>query len=136
MEEELIETCEEKFGFKWTKHVTPHSFRHMHITYLQSAGMELAMRDIMERVGHTNFETNMGYTHKQTSSQEKAVKALNNFIEKNQISFPKKSWTCKYSKPLNDWIEENYDSRRMNLNLEKFRDIIGLKSTYFSGVYQ
>ncbi|MFU2181771.1 tyrosine-type recombinase/integrase [Streptococcus pluranimalium] len=131
VEEELIETCEEKFGFKWTKHVTPHSFRHMHITYLQSAGMELAVKDIMERVGHANFETTMGYTHKQASSQDKAVEALNNFIEKNQISFSAlKSWTCKYSKPLNDWIDENYDSRKMNLSLEKFREIIGLKSDY------
>lgn len=51
VEQELVETCEEKYGLKWTKHVTPHSFRHMHITYLQSEGTDLAMRDIMERVG-------------------------------------------------------------------------------------
>ena len=39
----------------------------MHITYLQSEGTDLvAMRDIMERVGHANYETTIGYTHRQT----------------------------------------------------------------------
>lgn len=72
-----------------------------------------------------------GYTHRQTSSQEKAVNALNNFIDKNQISFTAlKSWSCKYSQPLNDWIENHYESRKSNLNLDEFRDIIGIKESY------
>ena len=33
VETDLIKNCEDRYGFKWTKHVTPHSFRHMHITY-------------------------------------------------------------------------------------------------------
>ncbi|MDY4761619.1 tyrosine-type recombinase/integrase [Streptococcus thoraltensis] len=131
VEQELVETCEEKYGFKWTKHVTPHSFRHMHITYLQSEGTDLAMRDIMERVGHANYETTIGYTHRQTNSQEKAVNALNNFIDKNQISFTAlKSWSCKYSQPINDWIEKHYESRKTNLNLDEFRNIMGIKEIY------
>ena len=33
VETDLIKNCEDRYGFKWTKHVTPQSFRHMHITY-------------------------------------------------------------------------------------------------------
>lgn len=28
VEKELVNTCEKNYGFKWTKHVTPHSFMH------------------------------------------------------------------------------------------------------------
>ncbi|MHC3376980.1 hypothetical protein [Ligilactobacillus equi] len=64
---------------------------------LAKRNTDLAMRDIMERVGHANYETTIGYTHRQTNAQEKAVNTLNNFIDKNQISFTAlKSWSCKY----------------------------------------
>lgn len=43
------------------KACNPHSFRHMHITYLQSEGMKVAIKEIMERVGHANYETTMLY---------------------------------------------------------------------------
>ncbi len=33
----------------------------MHITYLQSEGMKVAIKEIMERVGHANYETTMLY---------------------------------------------------------------------------
>ncbi|HEN3035150.1 TPA: site-specific integrase, partial [Streptococcus agalactiae] len=85
VETELTKNCEERYGFKWTKHVTPHSFRHMHITYLQSEGMSVAIKEIMERVGHANYETTMLYTHSQGASQDQTIKALDNFINSNHF---------------------------------------------------
>lgn len=41
----------------------------MHITSLQSEAMDLAMRDIMEHIGHANYETTIVYTYIQTNSQ-------------------------------------------------------------------
>ena len=37
----------------------------------QSNEMHIAVKDIMTRVGHANFETTMGYTHNINRSQEK-----------------------------------------------------------------
>lgn len=45
VETDLIKNCEDRYGFKWTKYVTPQSFRHMHITYLQSEGMKVAIKN-------------------------------------------------------------------------------------------
>lgn len=87
MEEELLEHCEERYGFKWTKHVTSNSFRHMHITYLQNSNSGVALKEIMDRVGHVNVETTMGYTHKTVDSQRESVSALNKFAESNHFNF-------------------------------------------------
>ncbi len=131
VETDLIKNCEERYGFKWTKHVTPHSFRHMHITYLQSEGMKVAIKEIMERVGHANYETTMLYTHSQGISQNQTVKALDKFIDRNNFRFEVlKSWSSKYSKILNDEIENNLDSKMIEFSLDDFRDKLGLKSTH------
>nr|WP_254058937.1 tyrosine-type recombinase/integrase [Streptococcus ruminicola] len=95
VETDLIKNCEERYGFKWTKHVTPHSFRHMHITYLQSEGMKVAIKEIIERVGHANYETTMLYTHSQGISENQTVKAFDKFIDRFEAL---KSWSSKYSK--------------------------------------
>ena len=131
VETDLIKNCEDRYGFKWTKHVTPHSFRHMHITYLQSEGMKVAIKEIMERVGHANYETTMLYTHSQGISQNQTIKALDKFIDRNNFRFEAlKSWSSKYSKILNDEIENNLDSKIIEFSLDVFRDKLGLKSTY------
>ena len=131
VETELTKNCEERYGFKWTKHVTPHSFRHMHITYLQSEGMSVAIKEIMERVGHANYETTMSYTHSQGASQDQTIKALDNFINSNHFRFEAlKAWSSKYSKILNDEIENNFDSKILEFTLADFREKLGLKSTY------
>ena len=131
VETDLIKNCEDRYGFKWTKHVTPHSFRHMHITYLQSEGMKVAIKEIMERVGHANYETTMLYTHSQGISQNQNIKALDKFIDRNNFRFEAlKSWSSKYSKILNDEIENNLDSKIIEFSLDVFRDKLGLKSTY------
>ena len=45
VETDLIKNCEDRYGFKWTKHANPLSpLRHMHITYLQSEGMKVAKK--------------------------------------------------------------------------------------------
>lgn len=47
---------------KFKKHLTPHSFRHTHITMLAESGTELST--IMERVGHVDPNTTLKvYTH-------------------------------------------------------------------------
>ncbi len=40
--------------------------------------MSIAIRDVMARVGHANYETTMIYTHKQSDSQQ-------NILEKFMI---------------------------------------------------
>ncbi len=45
----------------------------MHITYLQSEGMKVAIKEIMERVEHANYETTMLYTHSQGISQNQNI---------------------------------------------------------------
>lgn len=98
--------CLSDYGFKWVKHVTPHSFRHMHISYLQSNEMHIAVKDIMTRVGHANFETTMGYTHNINRSQENTVKALNQFVENHNFHFEElKSYTCKYSRMIENSLK-------------------------------
>lgn len=131
VETELIKNCEERYGFKWTKYVTPHSFRHMHITYLQSEGMSVAIKEIMERVGHANYETTMLYTHHQGASQDQTIKALDKIIDRNHFRFEAlKSWSSKYSKILNVEIENNFDSKILEFSLADFRDKLGLKSPH------
>lgn len=93
--------------------------------------MKVAIKEIMERVGHANYETTMLYTHSQGISQNQTVKALDKFIDRNNFRFEAlKSWSSKYSKILNDEIENNLDSKMIEFSLDDFRDKLGLKSTY------
>ncbi|HES9545573.1 TPA: site-specific integrase [Streptococcus pneumoniae] len=106
IEGKLLTNCLSDYGFKWVKHVTPHSFRHMHISYLQSNEMHIAVKDIMTRVGHANFETTMGYTHNINRSQENTVKALNQFVENHNFHFEElKSYTCLLLKIKKDIVK-------------------------------
>ena len=45
--------------------------------------MKVAIKEIMERVGHANYETTMLYTHSQGISQNQTVKAFDNFIDRS-----------------------------------------------------
>jgi integrase len=83
VETALKEHSKERYGFEWKKHVVPHSFRHMQITYLQSgdAGDVIALKEVMGRVGHVNPETTMVYTHRTKTEQEKSVRLLDNFAK-------------------------------------------------------
>ena len=130
-EEELKRVCEADYGFKWEKHVTPHSFRHMHISYLQSREMQISLKDIMSRVGHENFETTMGYTHKISDSQATTVKALDRFVENHQFNFGAvKSWSCKYSAMIEKVLQTQIDTKELEYSLGEFRELLHLKSTY------
>lgn len=113
------------------KHVTPHSFRHMHISYLQSNEMHIAVKDIMTRVGHANFETTMGYTHNINRSQENTVKALNQFVENHNFHFEElKSYTCKYSRIIEKFIETSDNSNKVELSVDEFKDLLHLSPRY------
>ncbi len=37
IQDDLRENCESKYGFKWVKNITPHSFRFINITYLKDS---------------------------------------------------------------------------------------------------
>lgn len=131
VEDELILTCEELYGFKWVKHVTPHSFRHMHITYLQSEDMSVKINDIMSRVGHANYETTVVYTHKLKNTENETVKALDRFAESNNFQFISlKNWSSQYSPKVHTLIEQNFDIGKIDLSLNDFRELLGLSSTY------
>lgn len=109
----------------------PHSFKHMHISYLQSNEMHIAVKDIMTRVGHANFETTMGYTHNISRSQENTVTALNQFVEKHNFHFKElKSYTCKYSRMIEQFIETCDDNNKVELSVDEFKDLLHLGSRY------
>lgn len=131
VEEKLLKNCQKDYGFKWVKHVTPHSFRHMHISYLQSNEMHIAVKDIMTRVGHANFETTMGYTHNISRSQENTVKALNQFVENHNFHFEElKSYTCKYSRIIEKFIETSDNSNKVEFSVDEFKDLLHLSPRY------
>ena len=63
--------------------------------------LKVAIKEIMERVGHANYETTMLYTHSQEISQNQNIKALDRFIDRNNFIFEAlKSWSSKYSKNI------------------------------------
>ncbi|HEM3194475.1 tyrosine-type recombinase/integrase [Streptococcus suis] len=130
VEEKLLECCEEQFGFKWTKHVTPHSFRHMHITYLQSGSKSVNLKEIMARVGHSRAETTLGYTHQTIVSQEESLKALDEFAQKCNIDFSTHQFfTSKHSKMASEMIETS-KAEKIVLTVQEFREKLHLSNSY------
>ena len=70
-------------------------------------------------------------THHAKRFQNQTIKALDKSIDRNNFRFEAlKSWSSKYSKILNDKIENNLDSKIIEFSLDVFRDKLGLKSTY------
>lgn len=62
-----------------TKHLTPHSFRHTHISLLAEAGVDLT--SIMNRVGHDDQETTLKvYTHVTEKMKQKANKKIQKYF--------------------------------------------------------
>jgi integrase len=69
---------------KIKKHVTPHIFRHTHISMLAESGVDLAT--IMERVGHEDIKTTMKiYTHV-TNKMKKDASAKVRSLYENALS--------------------------------------------------
>lgn len=122
VEKELLATCQERFGFKWEKHVVPHSFRHMHITYLQNSNSNVGIKEIMGRVGHLNVETTMVYTHRTHQNQLNSVKALDELADNLHLDSTSKSvYLNKYSKFLKDEIEKSSTSC-LEYSIGQFRE--------------
>lgn len=131
VEKSLISSCRDRYGFEWKKHVVPHSFRHMHITYLQSGDLDVALREIMGRVGHVNADTTMIYTHRTLLNQHKSVEALDKFATSNGFNFKSlQHWTSKYSEKANCLLEENKKTKYIKLTLNDFKEKLGLKESY------
>lgn len=130
VEVKLKECCEKQFGFKWTKHVTPHSFRHMHITYLQSGNNSVNLKEIMARVGHSRAETTLGYTHQTIVSQKESLKALDEFAQKCEIGFSAQQFfSSKHSKLASEIIETSKNNKIV-LTVDEFREKLRLTTTY------
>lgn len=61
------------------KHVTPHSFRHTHITLLFEAGAKL--KEVQARVGHTDIETTMNiYAHVTEKAEKETANIFSNYM--------------------------------------------------------
>lgn len=59
------------------KNLTPHSFRHTHISMIAESGAELST--IMERVGHVDPNTTIKvYTHVTEKMKVKSINSLSN----------------------------------------------------------
>jgi len=78
VQDELREHCKERYGFEWTKNVVPHSFRIIHITYLTDD--DVPLKEVMERVGHIDERTTLGYVRRSRKGSEKALKAMNDWL--------------------------------------------------------
>lgn len=63
------------------KHLTPHSLRHTHTSLLIEAGV--GIKEIQQRLGHTEIETTMNiYEHLTSDMEEKASKKFSNLMKK------------------------------------------------------
>jgi hypothetical protein len=101
----------------------------MHITYLQSGRFNVAISEVMARVGHTNIETTMGYTHRSMEGQRTAVKAMNAFGENFIGIFDTKIWSSKYSEPIYNHLDLQSEGE-FNISLTDFRRIAGIGENY------
>ncbi len=64
----------QKYNIK--KHVTTHTFRHTHISLLPE--LNIPVKSIMDRVGHTNVDTTLKiYTHVTQKMKKTVVDKLN-----------------------------------------------------------
>ncbi len=62
-----------------TKQVTPHSFRHTHTSLLIEAGV--GIKEIQQRLGHTDIETTMNiYAHMTQNMEEKAAQKFSELM--------------------------------------------------------
>ncbi|MFQ6202417.1 tyrosine-type recombinase/integrase [Streptococcus anginosus] len=70
----VLASTEEELHFK--KHLTSHIFRHSHISLLSE--LNLPLKVIMERVGHSDPKTTLAiYNHVTKNARKKAIDALN-----------------------------------------------------------
>lgn len=75
----LRKNCEREYGFKWTKHAVPHSFRHTNISLLQD-DPNVSLKEVQGRVGHVLSETTAMYTHAMKLDQNNSVTAISRFM--------------------------------------------------------
>jgi integrase len=62
------------------KNVTPHSFRHTHTSLLIEAGV--GIKEIQQRLGHTDIETTMNiYAHMTKNMEEKASQKFSELMK-------------------------------------------------------
>lgn len=93
--------------------------------------MHIAVKDIMARVGHANFETTMGYTHNISNSQENTVSTLNQFVLNHHFHFDDlKHYSCRYSQNIEQLIADFEDCNEVELSVSEFKNLLHLSSRY------
>ena len=131
VQKNLRETCEVKYGFKWVKNITPHSFRFINITYLKdSEGVD--PKSIQSHVGHTDLRTTMNI-YAQTSMKEtdRIVTALDHWLDKdNPLEFYPEVFCSEYSTKLNKVLRKNIDKNVLEFSLDEFRELLEIPDNY------
>jgi integrase len=62
------------------KNITPHSFRHTHTSLLIEAGV--GIKEIQQRLGHTDINTTMNiYAHMTSNMEEKASQQFSKLMK-------------------------------------------------------
>lgn len=127
----LRENCEEQYGFKWVKNITPHSFRFINITYLKdSDGVD--PKSIQTHVRHTDLRTTMNiYAQTSKKGTDRIVNALDHWLYKeNPLEFYPEVFCSEYSTKLNKVLRENIDKNLLELSLSEFREILEIPDSY------
>lgn len=131
IQDDLRENCESKYGFKWVKNITPHSFRFINITYLKdSEGVD--PKSIQSHVGHTDLRTTMNvYAQTSNKGTTRIVNALDHWLDKdNPLDFYPEVFCSEYSTRLNKILRENIDKDVIKFTLEDFKRALGIPPEY------
>lgn len=127
VEEKLKNECEDRYGFKWIKHVTPHSFRFINITYLKdSEGVDI--KSVQSHVGHSDIRTTLGvYAQRSQKGAENLVAAMEKWSSETTIfDIESPEYYSRYSTSLDVFLQKNCDQKSIYLSIDDFRSIINL----------
>jgi integrase len=107
-------------------HVTPHSLRHTHASWLLAGGADLQV--VKERLGHASIRTSEGYLHTLPGAQDAALTAL------DSIRSPRDKTTADATGPIPQnptstmgtaTTEQDEELARLRSMVGKFKEILG-----------
>ncbi|EOL42967.1 hypothetical protein RV11_GL003213 [Enterococcus phoeniculicola] len=131
VERSLLSNCETLYGFKWVKHVTPHSFRYINITYLKdSEGVDI--KAVQSHVGHVDIQTTLGiYAQSSLVGEKKLVAAMEKWDEgENWLSISPPVHYNEYSTKLETELLNCSNETELFFSLKSFKEVLGLSEMY------